>query len=210
MKEHPDAPFIRYLTFGNTEVLVPNSLAAHKEILHNQCYSLSKAKWFLRIVKEVAGHGLVLMEGEEHRAHRKMLTNSFSLKNLRKMEPVFRAKAKDICRYFDMCISENDGKTGSFDCITTFMKAILDIMGTALLGIDLDYVKPNDDDTSSASELVHEETNKTEKSCNFHEAYDVFFAPSPIGKLLLFANGYVPTRWLPLEANREFLFAIFI
>jgi hypothetical protein len=46
------------------------------------------------------------------------------------------------------------------------------------------------------------------KDHKFHEAYGVFFSPGPMGRLLLFANGYVPTRWLPLKANREFLFAM--
>jgi cytochrome P450 len=206
MNQYPDAPFIRYLSIANAEVLVPNSLNAHKEILQTQCYSLSKAKWFLRVVKEVAGHGLILMEGDEHRAHRKMLGNSFSLKNIRKLEPIFKEKAKDICLFFDQTIAENDGKTGAFDCTTTFSKAVLDIMGSAILGVDLNYVKPSESiDPNSSAQLQASGLNN---DCTFHEAYDVFFAPGPIGRLLLFANGFVPTRWLPLETNREFLFAM--
>ncbi|KAH6646939.1 cytochrome P450 [Truncatella angustata] len=201
MKQYPDAPFIRYLSFANTEVLVPNSINSHKEVLQAQCYSLSKAKFFLRIVKEVAGHGLILMEGDEHKAHRRMLGNSFQLKNIRKLEPIFQDKAKDICRFFEKNIAKNDGRTGTFDCTDTFSKAILDIMGSAILGVDLDYVKPD--------EARNKTTNGAfSHGCTFHEAYDVFFAPGPIGKLLLFFNGFIPTRWLPLKANQEFLFAM--
>lgn len=207
MKEHPDAPFIRYLGFLNTEVLVPNSLAAHKNVLHDNCYTFVKPQWMLRIVKEVAGHGLILMEGAEHRAHRRMLTNSFSLKSIRKLEPVFKEKAQDICRFFDQSISNNDGKTGTFDCIDTFMRAILDIMGTVILGVDLDYVKPGTEGGTSQS-LDTGRSGKAKRECSFHEAYDVFFAPNTTGKILLFANAHVPLRWLPLEANREFLFAM--
>lgn len=207
MKEHPDAPFIRYLGFLNSEVLVPNSLAAHKIVLYDNCYTFAKPQWFLRIVKEVAGHGLILMEGAEHRAHRRMLTNSFSLKNIRKLEPVFKEKAQDICRFFDKSISDNDGETGTFDCIDTFMRAILDIMGTVILGVDLDYVKPGTEGETSQS-LDTGKSGKAKRECSFHEAYDVFFAPNTMGKILLFANAHVPLRWLPLEANREFLFAM--
>lgn len=207
MKEHPDAPFIRYLGFLNEEVLVPNSLAAHKTVLHDNCYTFAKPPWFLRIVKEVAGHGLILMEGAEHRAHRRMLTNSFSLKSIRKLEPVFKEKAQDICRFFHQSISNNDGKTGTFDCIDTFMRAILDIMGTVILGVDLDYVKPGTKAETSQS-LDTGKSGKAKRECSFHEAYDVFFAPNTMGKILLFANAHVPLRWLPLEANHEFLFAM--
>ena len=207
MKQHPDAPFIRYLGFLNTEVLVPNSLAAHKNVLYDNCYTFAKPQWFLRIVKEVAGHGLILMEGAEHRAHRRMLTNSFSLKSIRKLEPVFKEKAQDICRFFDQRISNHDGKTGTFDCIDTFMRAILDIMGTVILGVDLDYVKPGTGGEASQS-LNTGNSGKAKRECSFHEAYDVFFAPDTMGKILLFANAHVPLRWLPFEANRKFLFAM--
>lgn len=207
MKEHPDAPFIRYLGFLNTEVLVPNSLAAHKNVLYDNCYKFAKPQWFLRIVKEVAGHGLILMEGAEHRAHRRMLTNSFSLKSIRKLEPVFKEKAQDICRFFDQRISDHDGKTGTFDCIDTFMRAILDIMGTVILGVDLDYVKPGTEGDTSQSPVT-EKPGQAKRECSFHEAYDVFFAPDTVGKILLFANAHIPLRWLPIKANRDFLFAM--
>ncbi|KAG8169546.1 hypothetical protein KVR01_000291 [Diaporthe batatas] len=207
MKEHPDAPFIRYLGFLNSEILVPNSLAAHKNVLYDNCYTFVKPQWFLRVVKEVAGHGVILMEGAEHRAHRKMLTNSFSLKSIRKLEPVFKDKARDICQFFDQCISNNDGKTGTFDCIDTFMRAILDIMGTVVLGVDLNYVKPGTSNENGQA-LDTGRTTKPKRECTFHEAYDVFFAPGTMGKILLFANGHIPLRWLPLKANREFLFAM--
>ncbi|OTA99518.1 hypothetical protein M426DRAFT_325056 [Hypoxylon sp. CI-4A] len=205
MREHPEAPFIRYLTWGNTEVLVPNSVGAHREVLQTQCYSLQKPKWFLRIVKEVAGHGLILMEGDEHKAHRKMLGGSFSLKNIRKLEPIFQEKAKDLCRYFKQRIHENDDKTGVIDCTLTFSKAILDIMGQAILGVDLDYVKPGEEGDESSTK---EQSNGLKKGCTFYEAYDIFFSPKAMGKILLFANGFFPTRWLPFQANREFLYAM--
>ncbi|KAH8647734.1 cytochrome P450 [Xylariales sp. PMI_506] len=206
MKQYPDAPFIRYLSFGNKEVLIPTSLAAHKEVLQTQCYSLAKPGWFVRMMREVAGHGLILMEADEHRAHRKMLGGSFALKNIRKLEPIFQRKAKDVCSYFDKRIAENNGKTGVFDCTDTFSKAILDIMGSTILGIDLDYVKPENHNTDS--DASNSKPISVKKECSFHEAYDVFFAPSPLGGVLLFLNGWIPIRWIPLKTNREFMFAM--
>ncbi|KAI1854249.1 hypothetical protein JX266_001390 [Neoarthrinium moseri] len=208
MKQFPDAPFIRYLSIANTEVLVPNNINAHKEVLQTQCYSFSKSKFFLRIVREVAGHGLILMEGDEHRAHRKMLGGSFSLQNIRKLEPIFKEKAKDICRFFEETIKHSNGMTGSFDCTNTFSKAILDIMGSAILGVDLNYVKPGEVHDQRQDGVAGRKQNGLRDGCTFHEAYDLFFSPGPVGKLLLFVNGGVPTRWLPLEANREFLSAM--
>ena len=91
------------------------------------------------------------------------------------------------------------------DCTTTFSKAILDIMGSAILGINLDYVKPGDDgpDASPKGRTDDPLSGKW----TFYDAYEVFFSPGVIGKILLVVNCVVPVRWLPLEANREFLSA---
>jgi hypothetical protein len=42
MRKWPDAPLIRYLSFGNSEVVLINSLAACKEVLQTRCYSFVK------------------------------------------------------------------------------------------------------------------------------------------------------------------------
>lgn len=127
MKENPDSHFIRYLGFLNQEILVPNSLAATKNVLQTNCYSFEKPSWFQRLAKEIAGHGILFMEGNEHRAHRRMLTNPFSLKSIRKLEPVFMEKAKDICVFLDQEIAANGGSTTEIESLDLFMRAILDI-----------------------------------------------------------------------------------
>jgi len=74
----PTAPFIRYMSFGNTETLLVNSLKAHQEVLSTQCYSFVKPPFFARIVGEVTGMGLVFAEGEAHKKQRKMLNGKLS------------------------------------------------------------------------------------------------------------------------------------
>ncbi|KAJ4394846.1 hypothetical protein N0V93_004066 [Gnomoniopsis smithogilvyi] len=207
MKEHPEAPFIRYLGLLNNECLLPNSVAAHKSVLYHNCYNFVKPNWFVRLTKEVAGHGVILMEGNEHKAHRRMLNNSFTLNSIRKIEPTFKEKAKNICELFEKKIDSNDGKTGTFNCIDTFMKAILDIMGIVVLGVNLDYVKPGDD-FGAEDEHVGEKSSAFERGCTFHEAYEVFFSPSLMGKVMMFANAIAPARWIPVKANREFMYAM--
>lgn len=127
MRQNPDSHFIRYLGFMNQEVLVANSLATTKNILQTNCYSFEKPRWFLRLAKEIAGHGILFMEGNEHRAHRRMLTNPFALKSIRKLEPVFKEKAKDICVFLDQEIAKNGGATCEIEALDLFMRAILDI-----------------------------------------------------------------------------------
>ena len=77
-RQWPKAPFIRYLSFANTETLLVNSLRAHQEVLSTKCYSFVKPPFFARIVGEVTGMGLVFAEGEEHKKQRKMLNGTLS------------------------------------------------------------------------------------------------------------------------------------
>lgn len=52
-------PLIRFLTFGNGEVVVCNSPDSFKEVLQTKCYSFRKSDFFRRLTKEIVGHGLV-------------------------------------------------------------------------------------------------------------------------------------------------------
>ena len=79
MKEHPDAPFIRYLWLLNTEVLMVNNSQAQKEVLQTKCYSFKKPAYWERIVGEIAGKGILFMEGEEHKLQRKLLLGDTAL-----------------------------------------------------------------------------------------------------------------------------------
>ncbi|KAI0174420.1 cytochrome P450 [Pestalotiopsis sp. NC0098] len=204
MHKWPDAPFIRYLGVGNQEFLLANSPAAYKAVLQTHCYSFRKPDWFIRMTKEVIGIGLLSLEGEAHRSNRKMMNIPFAASNICKLEPLFKEKARGIGSVFDSAIRAGDdkGKTGVIECTETFSKATLDIMGVSILGKELSHlntVRYKGKDTSKKS---------TEEEYSFAQAYHIFFAPGPVGKLLTYFNGFIPLRWLPLEANREFKFAM--
>jgi cytochrome P450 len=73
MRRWPDAPLIRYLSFVNSEVLLVNSLKAHKDVLQTKCYSFVKPQFFARLVGEIVGIGLLFAEGDEHKKQRRLL-----------------------------------------------------------------------------------------------------------------------------------------
>ncbi|RYP18748.1 hypothetical protein DL765_003770 [Monosporascus sp. GIB2] len=205
MREHPDVPLIRFLTFGNGEVIVCNSPDSFKEVLQTKCYSFRKSDFFRRITHEFVGYGLVTMEGEAHRAHRKMITPVFSLNNIRRLEPVFQNKAKEVTWLFDRAIDENNGGAAAIDCTDTFTRATLDAVGVALFGVDLSGLKETP--ISNADDKSQWAAERRQMTFGFHEAYDGIFGQDTLGKILMFANAFVPVRWMPLEANRKFLFA---
>jgi len=58
---------------GNSEALLVTSLAAVREILQDKCYSFQKPAFFIRLIINITGYGLVLAEGEHHKKQRKAL-----------------------------------------------------------------------------------------------------------------------------------------
>ncbi|KAL2061357.1 hypothetical protein VTL71DRAFT_7630 [Oculimacula yallundae] len=184
-RQWPKAPFIRYISFANTETLLVNSLRAHQEVLSTKCYSFVKPPFFARIVGEVTGMGLVFAEGDEHKKQRKMLNGIFSTPNMKKLLPVVQWHGKHLTNTIDERIGAE--KSSVVEVVSLFSKATLDIIGLLTLGKELDSftAKPS-----------------------FHECYDLIFNPSPLSGALTAINTYIPLRsWLPLEANRSFVAA---
>jgi hypothetical protein len=65
-------PFIRYLTFANTELLLVNNLQAHREVLQTKCYEFEKPEFFCRVVGELVGVGLLLPRGKSTKCGRSL------------------------------------------------------------------------------------------------------------------------------------------
>ncbi|KAK8135565.1 cytochrome P450 [Apiospora sp. TS-2023a] len=207
VRQFPDTPVIRYLSFANAEVLVPLTPDGLKEVLQTKCYDFSRSRLWLRMVVEFAGWGIITFDGDAHKASRKMLSTAFSLANIRRTEPVFKDKAFEICETLSHTLSASGGgggiddSTAVMDAIDIMSKATLDIMGVASLGVDLSSLREGAD---------REKSSKARGHYDFRTAYDTIFAGSTLGKALTFANSLFPfpvVRWLPLEENRRALFA---
>ncbi|PGH20752.1 hypothetical protein AJ80_03512 [Polytolypa hystricis UAMH7299] len=179
----PDAPFIKYMSVGNSEQLLVNSLEAHKEVLQAKCYSFVKPVVFTRLVGEIVGKGLLFAEGDEHKKQRRLLAGPFSLVNLRRLLPVFQAEARNLSDDIDKIL---EGKSsGVVEVSTLFSKATLRIIGVAALGADLG--DPN-------------------LSTFFHECYHRIFEQSLLGNVITAINAFIPIRrFLPIEANLKFV-----
>lgn len=205
MRQHPSAPFLRYRTWFNTEVLVCNSPETCRAVLQTHCYAIRKSDWYMRSGREVLGKGLIAQDDEaQHRAHRRVLSAPFSFANIRQLEPLFKEKARGLRAVLQKAVDVGDdageeGKlkqTGVIDCTEVFSKAFLDIIGVTTLGKELSQL-----DTVGFGKGA-----SAGEPASFHHAYNEFFAPPEKRKqLLTFASGFCrAVRWLPLRANREF------
>ncbi|KAH8201123.1 hypothetical protein TruAng_004673 [Truncatella angustata] len=132
-----------------------------------------------------------------------MLSSTFSPGSIRRLQPVFQAKAREVCELFDRAIAISGYENvGAIDCTDTFSKATLDIMSLTTLGVGLSHMA-----SIGSAETLQARGELAKSPYTFHEAYSTIFGPDTIGKLLMFGNMFLPTRWLPLEANHRFKFA---
>src|SRR4051812_48473203 len=77
MRKWPDAHFIRHLSFGNSEILLANSLQAHKEVMQTKADKFVKPGSYETLLGEFAGKGVMFSVGEEHRLQRRFLAGKF-------------------------------------------------------------------------------------------------------------------------------------
>ncbi|KAH8808645.1 cytochrome P450 3A5 [Xylogone sp. PMI_703] len=184
MRKTPDAPFIRYLTVGNVEVLIPTSLRAIKDVLQTNCYSFVKPGYWWRIVGEIAGKGILFLEGEEHKRQRRNLIGPFSFANIKNLLPWFDQKAKELSARISATLKANPNEPIEVSQLLSY--TTLDIVGLAVLGTELKSL-------SSSSPLA--------------DSYQkIFEIVTPLQVLITVLNQYIPIRsWLPLEANRAYV-----
>lgn len=72
----PDTPFLRILKTGNSESLVPNTIAAYREILQTSNDYFVKPEESRTGAALVIGDGLTWVHGEAHRQRRLALNST--------------------------------------------------------------------------------------------------------------------------------------
>ncbi|KAL7926178.1 cytochrome P450 [Trichoderma austrokoningii] len=185
MRKWPDAPFIRHLSWGNSEVLLVNNLEAAREVLQVYAYSFVKPNFAKKLVGEMMGTGLLFGVGEQHRRLRRITAGPLSKPNVRKMLPIFQDVAKEMSGMLDKAI-EGEEK-GVVEVESLFNRNAFKVISTALLNRDITNFR------SKSSPLT------------FEQSYKGLLDPPLLGKLIMFINPFIPLRWLPIEANRAFL-----
>ncbi|KAI1136470.1 cytochrome P450 [Hypoxylon sp. FL0543] len=185
----PDSPFIRYLILANKEILLINTVEAHRQILQTKCYDFVKPKFLERLLGEIVGTGLLFAESHEHKRQRKMILNVFSVPNMKKLIPVFQQKAEEMTLFIQRKMKEDD--SGNLEVQKIFSKATLDAIGVAALGIELENLRSE------------------ELKLDFLQCYFRMLAQPPLSALISFIHVHVPIRkFIPLEANWGFMRAM--
>ncbi|RFU78446.1 cytochrome p450 [Trichoderma arundinaceum] len=192
VRKWPDAPFIRHLNWGNSEVLLVNNLEAAREVLQTHAYSFVKPSFFLKLVGEMMGIGILFSVGEQHKQMRRIMAGPLSKPSVRKMLPIFQDKARELSATFDEAIEGEDKGVVEASAHATIVESLFSrtafkVISTALLSREISEFR------SKSSPLT------------FEQCYKGILTPPLLGKLITFINPFIPLRWLPIEANLAFI-----
>ncbi|QGI69441.1 hypothetical protein CEK26_013398 [Fusarium fujikuroi] len=88
MRRWPNAPFIRCLSWLNSEVLLVNNIEACREVLQTNAYRFAKPAFFHTLVGEFLGVGLLFSVGDQHKRLRR-ITAGKTWFSIRKLFPTF-------------------------------------------------------------------------------------------------------------------------
>lgn len=208
----PNDGLIRYKGLFNRERLLPVSPKALAEVLVTKNYDFAKPEQMRSTIGRILGIGILLAEGDEHKAQRRNLNPAFAYRHVKDLYPTFWAKSREAVQAMTAKIlqdsdrahqqqqqsdqaprTEDEVVNAQLPPGTAVMevggwagRATLDIVGAAGLGRDFGAIRdPN-------SQLI--------------TIYDSLFKPSRQARILGLMNEILPS-WiitrLPVRRNHD-------
>lgn len=174
---------IRYLFFFNRERLLVASPKALAEVLVTKSYVFEKPEAMRGLLGRVLGHGILLAEGDEHKAQRRNLLPAFQYRHVKDLYPIFWAKAGSTVRAMTAACG---GGPAVLEVNSWASRCTLDIIGAAGMGVDFGAVEDEDNELA--------------------QTYRQLSRPSRQASALMVLGTVLPgwlVHRLPLRRNRE-------
>ncbi|KAL9098999.1 MAG: hypothetical protein Q9163_005435 [Psora crenata] len=161
----PNNGLIYYKTFLNEERLLLTSPQALAEVLTLQSYDFIKTPQLSSGLGRILGRGLVLVEGEEHKAQRKMLLPAFAFRHIKGLYPIFWSKS---CKLVNNLMAEVQtqgigsrqglSSTSTIEISNWCSRATLDIIGVAGMGQDFNALDDPDTELNATYRRIFQPT----------------------------------------------------
>ncbi|KAK2761792.1 hypothetical protein FQN54_001620 [Arachnomyces sp. PD_36] len=137
-QEFPDSDLIRFYLLGNQERLIVNSLKGLSEVFVHKAYDFVKPAHFQFTLGRVSGEsGLLLVEGDVHKTHRKHLNPAFAFRHIKDLYPVFWGKSVEMVQRIEDSLKALPADKKVVEIRGWASRATLDIIGLA--GMDNDF-----------------------------------------------------------------------
>ncbi|KAI9879646.1 MAG: hypothetical protein M1823_006815, partial [Watsoniomyces obsoletus] len=128
------------------------------ELLNTNCYDWEKPKISKRLLARTLGQGLVNVEGNMHKAMRRVVAPAFSGKHIRDLVPLFYAKG---LAFVDAMAREAKQNTdGTLEMMGQMSRITLDIIGAAGIGKDFNTIENDEDVLARLYETITTDPRK--------------------------------------------------
>lgn len=122
----------------------PKALA---EVLVTKSYVFEKPAALRGALGRVLGHGILLAEGDEHKAQRRSLLPAFRYRHVKDLYPTFWAKAGLAVRAMTAACDGGGGAGAAVLEVNSWAsRCTLDIIGAAGLGVDFGAIDDEDNE----------------------------------------------------------------
>ncbi|CAN9307307.1 unnamed protein product [Alternaria sp. RS040] len=181
----PNQGLIHFYGFMNVSHILLVSNEALSEVLVRRAYAFTKPAVARRLLSQILGPSLLILEGDEHKYLRKRIQPAFGHRNVQDLCPLFWSKAIDMVETMEQSAAFTDSTDFVVDVLPWGNKGTLDAIGLAALGKDFNTLRePN--------ELT--------------DLYELVTGSKEGVRLLFIANALLPAwllRLLPRKFNRD-------
>ena len=115
----------------------PKGLA---ELLVTKSYQFKRPDMVAKVLAPIVGEGILLTEGEVHKAQRRNLMPAFAFRHVKNLYPVFWRKAGEVTDAM-AATADGDGDVAELDVLDWATRCTLDIIGVAGLGVDFGSIR---------------------------------------------------------------------
>lgn len=98
LRNIPNEGLIHFREALNYSFVVATNHRALTDVLHTNSYDFVKPPGGREFLARGLGYGLILSEGDAHRAARRAVTPAFNIKNIRAMYPLMWSKTQHLLR----------------------------------------------------------------------------------------------------------------
>ncbi|KAJ9628385.1 hypothetical protein H2204_009222 [Knufia peltigerae] len=194
--EIPNDGLLRYLHLFNRERLLLTSPQALGEVLTTKSYDFIKPKLLFAGIGQILGIGILLAEGDDHKAQRKSLMPAFHFRHIKELYPIFWSKSREMVQCIQAELEDEKSSTKDSDSdrkphdvveVSEWSsRATLDIIGLAGMGQDFRALQDPDNE--------------------LNRVYRSVFQPDRTARILGLLQFFIPRiiiQNLPLARNRS-------
>ncbi|KIV78858.1 hypothetical protein PV11_06467 [Exophiala sideris] len=168
MDETPNDGLIRYFGVFHGERLLLTKPQATKDIMLLQPYNYNKIPVSKKLIGQLTGRGLLVVDQDEHKRQRKSLNPAFKFKYIKNLFPRFWFHATQLVqsleKEIDMTNRERSAKLPMVDVDGWMMRATLDIMAATGFGVKVNAIQAPD---SALAKLIPL-SNSTSPQASFY------------------------------------------